>query len=140
MHKVRATKVRLDGYTFDSKKEALFYVRYIRDSGLRYEVHPRYEISKVGSLYGYNFRRSFYTPDFVVYGEDGKIKHVFDVKNGFSTYAVDAAAKLRFSLFAAKYGEPVQCVVLRAHDFKSKIFGITTGWERDKLTSLDYTI
>lgn len=36
-------KVKLDGYTFDSVKEASFYAAYIKNSGKEYAVHPQYE-------------------------------------------------------------------------------------------------
>lgn len=37
-------KVKLDGYTFDSVKEASFYAAYIKNSGKEYAVHPQYEL------------------------------------------------------------------------------------------------
>ena len=39
-------KVKLDGYTFDSVKEASFYAAYIKNSGKEYAVHPQYELEQ----------------------------------------------------------------------------------------------
>lgn len=73
-------KVKLDGYTFDSQKEAAFYAAYIKNCGKKYAVHPQYQLmpiydagmARVGAIY--------YRPDFVVYGPDESIEHVYDVK------------------------------------------------------------
>ena len=32
-------KVEVDGYKFDSEKEANFYLRFVKTCGKRYEVH-----------------------------------------------------------------------------------------------------
>ena len=37
-------KVKLDGYTFDSRKEASFYAAYIKSCGKKYQVHPQCEL------------------------------------------------------------------------------------------------
>ena len=37
-------KVKLDGYTFDSKKEAQFYLQFVKPSGMRFDVHPHYRV------------------------------------------------------------------------------------------------
>ena len=51
--------------------------------------------------------------------------HVYDVKNSFGIYGIDAAAKLRFRLFAGKYGHPVEAVVVRKYDFKTIVQNVT---------------
>lgn len=121
----RGNKVHLDGYTFDSQKECDFYTRFIRDSGARYEIHPHYLLEDRHELTGFNTRKVIYTPDVVIYDDSGHILHVYDVKNGFTAYAIDTSVKLRFTLFAAKYGIPVEAVVIRKHDFKVIAMGIT---------------
>lgn len=65
-----------------------------------------------------------YAPDFVVFDSD-EIAHVYDVKTSLSQRAIDSAAKLRFKLFAKRYGIPVEVVVPRKHDFKAKFYGFT---------------
>ena len=72
-----------------------------------------------------------YAPDFVVYGTDGQIEHVYDVKSGINQRAVDTAAKIRFKLFSLKTGLPVEVVVPRKHDFKMKLYGFTTNRIQD---------
>lgn len=37
-------KAKLDGYTFDSRKEASFYAAYIKSCGKKYQVHPQCEL------------------------------------------------------------------------------------------------
>lgn len=58
-------------------------------------------------------RQTVYKSDFVVYDKVGSIKHVYDVKNGYTEYAIDQKSKIKFSLFARKYGIPVEVVVMR---------------------------
>lgn len=116
----RGNKVISDGYTFDSHKEYLFYQRFIKHSGWKYAVHPKYVLEDLALLSkGVKIRAVRYTPDFVIYGNDGEIKHVYDVKNSFGPYGIDVGNKLRFNLFAHKYGVPVEAVVVRKSDFKS---------------------
>lgn len=119
----RGHKVIVDGYKFDSQKEADFYTSYVRDSGLIFEVHPRFEIMKsFVTNGGKKIPHVVYTPDFVIYDGNGQILHVFDVKNGFTSYAIDTAAKLRFKLFTMRYHRFVECVVMRTHDFKTNAY------------------
>lgn len=118
-------KVKLDGYTFDSRKEAGFYERYIKNSGYRYDVHKSFRILNTFQVGGSNIRGASYAPDFVVYDEDGSIYHVYDVKTSIDVNGTDAAAKLRFKLFMLHYNHPVEVVVPRVHDFKMTILGLT---------------
>lgn len=85
------------------------------------------------------FRGITYKPDFVVYEKDGKtIKHVYDVKNGFSVYDIDTGVNLRFKLFTAKFHKPVEVVVFRKKYFKLKILGTTKRFDVKELVSIDY--
>lgn len=114
-------KVKLDGYTFDSQKEAQFYQRFIKDCGHRYKVHPSYPLLDKCLVGGYDMKAHGYRPDFVVYDGD-EVAHVYDVKTSLDNRAVDASAKLRFAIFARRYGVPVEVVVPRKNDFKTKLF------------------
>ena len=87
----------------------------------------RYVANSVYKQGGYNQRGITYAPDFVVFGTDGAIEHVYDVKTGINQRAVDTAAKIRFTLFSLKTGLPVEVVVPRVHDFKMKLFGFTNS-------------
>jgi len=123
----RGTRIHLDGYTFDSQKEADFYTRFVRDSGLKFEVHPRYmlwPLTKLPRDDRLKVPRTVYSPDFLIYDENG-VLHVYDVKNSFGVYGIDASVKLRFKLFALANGIPVEAVVVRRHDFKTIAQGIT---------------
>lgn len=118
-------KVKLDGYTFDSKKEARFYQQFIKPSGLHYRVHPSFELVEKFQLGGYNQAGASYAPDFVVYGRDGKVAHIYDVKTSLSPLGTTTAAKLRFKWFQYRYRKPVEIVVPRQHDFKMTLYGFT---------------
>lgn len=120
----RGTKVHLDGYVFDSQKEADFYMRFVRDSGLQYTIHPKYVLTPLTELGKVKASQISYKPDFVIY-KDGKISHVYDVKNSFGVYGIDGSVKLRFKLFLLTQGIPVEAVVVRKHDFKVIAQGIT---------------
>lgn len=133
-------KVKLDGYTFDSKKEAQFYLQFVKPSGMRFDVHPHYRVIDLFSIGGYRMRGMTYTPDFVLKRPDGSIAHVYDVKAGFTNYSVSTAARLRFKLFALRYHVPVECVIVRKHDFRVKILGLTTKLDEYKRHSVDYDL
>ncbi|WP_369707258.1 DUF1064 domain-containing protein [Levilactobacillus brevis] len=120
----RGTKVHLDGYVFDSQKEADFYTRFVRDGGLQYTIHPKYVLTPLTELGKVKASQISYKPDFVIY-KDGKIAHVYDVKNSFGVYGIDGSVKLRFKLFLLSQGIPVEAVVVRKHDFKVIAQGIT---------------
>ena len=118
-------KVHYKDWDFDSIKERDFFIRFIENSGKRYEIHRSYKVVTKFPVGGYNQRGITYAPDFVVYGADGSIQHVYDVKSGINQRAVDTAAKLRFKLFSLKTGLPVEVVVPRKYDFKMKLVGFT---------------
>lgn len=136
-------KVKLDGYTFDSQKEAAFYKRFIKDSGYKFDVHKSFRLHPIIEMCGgmLRLRSSNYTPDFVLYNEDGSIAHVVDVKNSFNTtYAIDAAASLRFKMFAYKYKTPVEVVVPRVKSFRVKVLGGTKKFEPVSKVDFDYSV
>lgn len=113
-------KVELDGYVFDSQKEADFYQRFIKNSGYQFEVHPRFVLEEATMMTAIT-----YAPDFVVYDRNGHILHVYDVKSSLDgRYGVDTTAKLRFNLFQRKFKKAVEAVVPRKNDFKMRIYGL----------------
>lgn len=135
-------KVKVDGFTFDSKKEHQFYERFIKNSGYKFEVHKGFQLhAAIPLLNGkLKVRSSRYTPDFVVYDQDGSIKHVYDLKNSFTAFAIDQAAALRFKWFELKYGIPVEVVVPRVNSFKVKIMGTTKKFEPVTVDDVGYNI
>ena len=79
--------------------------------------------------------------DFVIYDEQGNLKHVLDIKNSFKApYGIDTAASNRFKLFAKKYQIPVEVIVPRTHDFRMKVVGTTKKFEPIILDDLGYDL
>ena len=130
-------KVPYNGITFDSKKECDFYKRYLENSDKRVEVHQRFKLIETFDVCGYRMRGIDYTPDFVVYDQDGSMLHVYDVKTSINQQGTDTSAKIRFKLFAMKTGMPVEIVVPRANDFKMTMFGWTVNQMLDKHVHYD---
>ena len=142
---VHGEKTEYHGYKFDSIKEMAFYQRFLEkydndpDSKLVIKVHPSYSVISGFELEsGLKFRGAKYTPDFTVEDRQGNLLHVIDVKNGFSAYAIDQAAKLRFKLFTKRYKVPVEAVVIRKNDFKVKIFGTTKQTKIHTFGGIEY--
>lgn len=136
-------KVEYKGHKFDSTKEADFFRKFIEESGLNYKVHPSFELIPKFEIFDglLNIRSMRYTPDFVIYDEQGELQHVLDIKNSFNApYGVDTAASNRFKLFAKVYNVPVEVVVPRTHDFKMKIMGTTKKFEPIVLNDLNYNL
>ena len=137
-------KTEYNGYKFDSLKEKDFYQRFCEkydteSSELKVLVHPSYPIIDkfvIGS--GLTIRGAKYTPDVVITGQHGEFLHVYDVKNSFSVYGVDSAAKLRFKLFTKLYKIPIECIVPRRNDFKVKVFGATTKTKEHIFSDINY--
>lgn len=123
----RGKKVVVDGYTFDSQKEANFYTRFVKGCGLPFEVHPRFKLTDLTQMPDGVAKISAisYSPDFLIKNHDGSWKHVIDVKNSFGVYGIEQSVKLRFRLFALRYKHPVEAVVVRTKDFKVITQGVT---------------
>ena len=119
-------KVKLDGYTFDSQKEASFYAAYIKSCGKKYAVHPQYQLMPIYDAGMVRVGAIYYHPDFVVFGSGKSIEHVYDVKTSVDYKGADPSAQLRFKLFWRKYGVPVEVVTPYRSYFKTRILGTTT--------------
>ena len=133
------------GYKFDSQKEMAFYQRFLEkyddDSKSEFviKIHPSYPIISSYELEsGLKFRGAKYTPDFTVEDNQNNLLHVYDVKNGFSAYAIDASCKLRFKLFTKRYKIPVECTVVRKNDFKIKVYGTMKKTNEHTFKDIDY--
>lgn len=134
-------KVVIDGYKFDSQKEARFYQSYLKNTDLNYTVHETFTvIPKQDLTQNVRLRSGIYTPDFVIRNSKGELEHVIDLKNSFTQYGIDAAAQLRFKLFFQQYGIPVEVVVPRAHSFLMKVMGTTKKFEPVELKDFNYDI
>lgn len=125
-------KVRLDGYTFDSKKEAQFYLEFIKPSGFKYEVHPRYRYADRKPKDGGYMVSKFYTPDFVVYDKQGNIMHMYDVKTSISQAGWTDGAKANIYWYQRFSKPTIEIVVPRQHDFKMTFYGVSSKHNLDK--------
>lgn len=130
--KHNAKKVVIDGYTFDSQKEGQFYLTFIKPSNFKYEIHPRYNYAGHKQKDGGYVYSKFYTPDFVVYGHDGKIMHVYDVKTSTSSAGWTDGAKANIYWYQRLAKPTVEIVVPRKHDFKMTLYGISARNNLDK--------
>lgn len=132
-------KITENGITFDSQKEYTFYKKFLENSGYAITVHDKFKLLEKNAVSDdITIRGITYKPDFVVHNDDGTIKHVYDVKNGFTDYAIDRGAGISFKLFAKMYRVPIEVVVVRTHDFKTKILGTTKKYEIQYHKNLNY--
>lgn len=142
----KGNKVNYKNRIFDSQKEFFFYQRFCEkydndpNSEFVIKVHPSFQIIDSWELDpGLKIRGAKFTPDIVVNDRQGHLLHVYDVKNGFSAYAVDAACKLRFKLFTKLYKVPVEAVVVRKNDFKVKVYGTTKKTKEYIFKDINYS-
>lgn len=97
--KYNAKKVEIDGFLFDSKSEADYYLYLmdLKNKGIieKFITQPKYLLQPSFEKNGKKFRKIEYIADFEVYYTDGSIE-VIDVK-GFVTS--DFAIKLKMFEF-----------------------------------------
>lgn len=101
--KYNSQKIIVDGITFDSKDEALYYQyllqRKAKGEIINFELQPKYTLIPTFRKNGKTSRATTYTPDFLIYHLDGT-QELIDVK-GFSTQQ----GEIRRKLFDYKYPE-----------------------------------
>lgn len=99
--KYGSKKVDFDGYTFDSKDEAAYYLLLKRkkEEGkiINFELQPKYWLIPTFKKESTTFRGISYSPDFLINHLDGS-KELIDIK-GFSTQQ----GELRYKLFNYHY-------------------------------------
>lgn len=108
MNKYRNKKVKVDGYSFDSKKEGEKYLelKLLKTQGSvrDFSVHPKFEIIPKFEKDGQKYRASKYIADFEVFYADGRHEIIdikpFSKKNG---YFLTPVFKLKARLFDIKY-------------------------------------
>lgn len=102
-NKYNNKKVEIDGFKFDSKDEAQYYMKLKKDMEkgeiINIELQPRFELQPKFSKYGKNYKAITYTPDFAVTYKCGKVEYI-DIK-GMSTQQGD----MRRKMFDYKYPE-----------------------------------
>lgn len=115
-NKYHARKITIDGYKFDSRAEAGYYV-YLKHSDINFKVHESFEILPCLKIFGKTYRKRVYTPDFAIY-ENNELKQAIDVKG----YKVSADASLRIRSFIAQYKKPVYIVRSKSNGFTKEMF------------------
>jgi len=104
LSKYNANKIVIDGYTFDSKAEGLFYQYLLtlkaKDKIKNFELQPRYILQPKYTKNGVNIRPITYIADFLIYHLDGT-KEVIDVK-GFEV-PVSVIKKKMFNYIYPSY-------------------------------------
>ncbi len=119
-------KVVYKEWKFNNTEECDFFIRFIENSGKKFEVHKEFELLPKFPVGGYNMKGITYTPDFIVYDADGHAEHVYDVRGGFNKQAVDTASKMCFELFTWQEKIPVEVVVPESDSFKTKLYDFTS--------------
>ena len=119
-------KVTYKQWKFNNTEECDFFIRFIENSGKKFEVHKEFELFPKFPVGGYNMRGLACTPSFVIYDDEGCIEHIYDVCSSIKPQAVDAASRICFKLLAGKTGVPVEVVVPGENDFKTKLYDFTS--------------
>ncbi|WP_413627706.1 DUF1064 domain-containing protein [Fructilactobacillus vespulae] len=114
-NKYHAKRQEIDGIKFDSKAEALYYQNHVILLRKHFTVHESFEIIPKFKVGKKNKRHRVYSPDFVLYDNDGNMTKVIDVK----PTKVTADASLRMTLFEYKYGIPV---TVAKYNYRTKTF------------------
>lgn len=96
MSKYLSHKTVIDGITFDSKDEAKYYealkIRRYREEIKGFELQPKFTLIPGFKKHEKTYRALTYTPDFVIYHNDGSEEYV-DVK-GMTTQQGEIRIKL----------------------------------------------
>ena len=94
-------KIEIDGYTFDSRLEADFYLRLkplVKSGKIKeLKIHPRYLLQEGFSKNGKHYQPIYYIADFEVLYDDG-VTVIYDTK-GMRTEVY----KIKRKLFEYKY-------------------------------------
>ena len=108
-------KVKIDGLTFDSKAEALYYSKlkkmHERGEILFFRVQPRYRLLDGFEKDGKRHRPIDYIADFEVHHKDGSIE-VVDIKG----YKTDVF-RIKEKMFNAKYPHKLSILKLERGRF-----------------------
>lgn len=112
-NKYKNQKTIIDGITFDSKAEAVYYYQLKQQGITNFKMQETFVIHDAFSLNGKRYQAIKYKPDFTFYDGDQLVK-VVDVK-GKRTADFNIKAKM----FASRYGI---AITLAMYDYKHKIF------------------
>lgn len=115
-HKYGAKKVTVDGITFDSKAESIYYQLHKDDSNMK--MQEKFVLMDKFRLNGKAYREIAYKPDFTFYDEEGNLVKVIDVKG-----MILPEFKIKAKLFANRYGIPITIAkkVARKDEFTEEV-------------------
>lgn len=116
VHKYGAKKVTVDGITFDSKAESVYYLLHKDDPNMR--MQEKFVLQDKFRLNGKAYREIYYKPDFTFYDDEGNLIKVIDVKG-----MILPEFKIKAKMFAARYGLPITIAkkVARKDEFTETI-------------------
>jgi len=97
-HKYGAKKVTVDGITFDSKAESIYYLLHKDDPNMR--MQEKFVLQDKFRLNGKAYREIYYKPDFTFYDDEGNLVKVIDVKG-----MILPEFKIKAKMFAARYAK-----------------------------------
>lgn len=130
MSKYLSHKVVVDGIKFDSKDEAKYYealkIRKYRGEIENFELQPKFTLIDSFKKFGKLYRAMTYTPDFLIYHNDGSIEYI-DVK-GMTTQQ----GELRVKLFNYFYRDLKLSIVARSLKYGDE-YGFIDYYELQKL-------
>lgn len=95
--KFKAIKTTVDGITFDSKAEAIYYSQHKKDKNMT--MQEKFVLLDKFKLNGKAYREISYFADFVFRNDNNEIVKVVDVKG-----MVLPEFRLKAKMFAARYG------------------------------------
>ena len=115
-HKYGAKKVTVDGITFDSKAESIYYQLHKNNPSMK--MQEKFTLMDKFKLKGKTYREIAYKPDFTFYDEAGDLIKVVDVKG-----MILPEFKIKAKLFAKRYSIPITKTkkVPRKNEFTEKV-------------------
>ena len=130
MSKYNSKKITIDGITFDSKDEAMYYnalkIRKFKEEIKNFEIQPKFTLIEGFKKNGKTYRPITYTPDFLIYHNDNSEEYI-DVK-GMTTQQ----GELRIKLFNWKYRDKKLSIVARSLKYGDE-YGFIDYYELQKI-------
>ena len=130
MSKYNNKKVAIDGITFDSRDESLYYqaLKDMKENGLikDFELQPVFELQEKFTKDNKKYRPITYIADFRVINNDGSF-YVVDVKGMLTT-----EFKIKMKLFNYKYPDVELKLISRSIKWGDK-YGFINYYELQKL-------
>lgn len=115
-HKYGAKKVTVDGITFDSKAESIYYQLHKNEPNMK--MQEKFVLQDKFRLNGKAYREIYYKPDFTFYDDAGNLIKIVDVKGVLTT-----EFKIKAKMFANRYGTQITIAkkVARKDEFTEKV-------------------